>query len=672
MSAMAMPAPQGEAGAPQPQDDSAEKADVLKDYNSFIKHAKSHWAEWRTEAQMLYDLKSGRQWDKADEDKMREELRPLVTFNVADKYSDIITGLQINNRQEIRYYPRTEGAAQVDELLTGAVGWGGDLCNAVDEETDAFNDAMWTGLGWMEGYLDKDLEPGGVPARQRVDNMEMYADPAARKRNLEDARKICRLKPMDHDEYMELAGEDADGYGDDDEERSSIESDESEDIQVIGSPHDYPDTQGGTADSSAKRGKCIVADYQYWKREKRIVMKHPQMGEKELTEEEFKQYEPFLAKLAEQGAKTGKKLGISITPIKRKVYYRAFIAKGKVLQHGLSPYQEGFTYHAITGKRDRNKNTWYGVGRAIVDPQKWLNKFFSSILYTLMCNAKGGILAEENTFKDARKAESEWGNPNSITWVKDGALQKEKIMPKPPAVYPQGMDRLMDFSLNSLPQVTGMPVELLGLADRMQSGVLEAQRKQSAMSVIAWAFDAMRRYYKSVGRQMARYVIDYVPEGTLIMVNGEKSKQFMPLLKQKMAIQFTTIVDEAPTSVNQQERVWTLLEGMIPQLISAGIPITPKVLDYAPLPPDLIQAWKETLQGDPKKQQMDEQQMQTALRKLMSEALKNETQAKLNEAKAEEAGATTDLKSMQAIETAAHAGAAQAQPTNFGASNGTR
>jgi len=155
------------------------------------------------------------------------------------------------------------------------------------------------------------------------------------------------------------------------------------------------------------------------------------------------------------------------------------------------------------------------------------------------------------------------------------------------------------------------------------------------------------------------------------MVNGEQSKQFMPLLKDKMAAKFDTIVDEAPTSVNQQERVWTLLENMIPQLIQAGIPITPKVLDYAPLPPDLIQAWKDTLKGDPKKQQMDEQTMQGALRKLMSEALKNETQAQLNKAKAEEAGSSSDLKSMQAIETAAHAGAAQAQPMT-GASNGTR
>jgi hypothetical protein len=96
-------------------------------------------------------------------------------------------------------------------------------------------------------------------------------------------------------------------------------------------------------------------------------------------------------------------------------------------------------------------------------------------------------------------------------------------------------------------------------------------------------------------------------------------------------------------------------------LLSAGIPITPKVLDYSPLPADLVQEWKKLLSGDPKKDQYTEQQAMATLRKLVSEAMKNETQAQLNTAKAKEAGATSQLKGMQAVTEAANAGAAQAQ-----------
>src|SRR5688572_2168531 len=115
---------------------------------------------------------------------------------------DAMTGLQINNRQEIRYFPRTNGAAKVNELMTGSVAWCRDLTNMADDETDCFYDMALTGLGCMECYLDKDMEPDGVAAGRRVDNMEMLPDPSARQRNLEDARFVIRDRLMDHDEYL--------------------------------------------------------------------------------------------------------------------------------------------------------------------------------------------------------------------------------------------------------------------------------------------------------------------------------------------------------------------------------------------------------------------------------------------------------------------------------------
>jgi hypothetical protein len=657
----AAPTEYGEAGAPKQEAD--EHSEVLSEFNARFKHSKSHWADWRTEARNLYDLKAGRQWDADDEARLREESRPCVSFNVADKYADVMVGLQINNRQDIRFFPREPGDAHVSELMTGAVQWGRDLCDASDDETDAFLDAMWTGIGCMEGYLDKDLEASGVPACQRVDNMEVYPDPSARKRNFADARYIIRLKELEHDEYEDLFGE---SYGSYDDEFESVTDDDG-DLQIIEEPQDYNSEPGSRG--MLKKKKCVVADYQYWKREKRWIVTHPQMGQKELSEEEYEAYKPFF----DRAQKTGQRFAIQ--QIRRKVYYRAWISKGRIATgengFGLSPYQGGFTYHLITGKRDRNKNTWYGIGRAILEPQKWLNKFFSTILYSMMTNAKGGLMAEEDAFKDARKAESEWANPSAITWLKKGALIDGKVQPKPPAPYPQGLDRLMEFTLGSLPQVTGMPVELMGLTDKVQTGVVEAQRKQGAMSIIAWAFDAMRRYYRSIGRQMARYVVDYVPEGTLVMINGETSKQYVPIIKRQLSLNFDVIVDEAPTSVNQQERVWAVLADMIPHLLTAGISIPPQVLDFAPLPEDLKMAWKKHLEPDPQKQQLQQRGEVANVQKLESEAQKNQSQAQLNMAKASEAAsnaqtkpgetvANTELKQMQALKTAAEAGAAQA------------
>jgi hypothetical protein len=605
---------------------------VLEEFNSRFRHSKDHHADWRDEARMLYDMVASRQWAQEDEEKLRLESRPVVTFNLFGKYIDALVGLQINNRQDIKFLPREAGDAKSNELLTGAVMWGRDLTDVADDETDAFGDAVLHGYGWVQGYLDRDHLPEGIPTGQRVDPLEMFPDPIARKRNLTDGRYCIRVKFVDKEEYQELTGTQTS----DDNTLAELVAEGDDVLTVIEEPQDY--RKSGVNHDTRKRTRKPVADYEFWRRETQMAVQvhppqqpgqQPQPAPKPTVMElrEWKIYEGLLQRAKWQ---------YTATPVKQKVYYRARICDGRVQELKRSPYQEGFTYHAITGKRDRNSGTFYGIGRALVDPQRWVNKFFSTILYSLMTGAKGGLIAEENAFADARKAEGEWANPSAITWVKDGAIQKGKVMEKPIAKYPEGLERLMTFSMNAIPQVSGLNAELLGLADRVQAGVVEAQRKQSAMAIISWAFDAMRRYYRSMGRQMATYVIEYMPAETLILINGENGRQYVPLVKEGLSRHFDVVVDEAPTSVNMKERVWAVLENLIPQLLQAGLKIPQEILDYSPLPSDLVDAWKEVLKPDPQQQQMAQEGQQKALEKLTAEVQKTLAGAELDKAKVAE------------------------------------
>jgi hypothetical protein len=616
----------GPNGAPEtPENPEQEKDEILSQFRRRLAASKSHSKDWRTEARNLYDVAAGHQWADEDAAMMKEKNRPMVTFNVMGKFLDAVSGLQINNRQDIRYFPREAGDSALNELLTGSVTWARDICDLADEETEGFYDVVLTGMGWVEGFLNDEGEPAGWPAGERRDPLEMYWDPQARKKNLSDARYVIRVKGLDREDYRDRFGEDPGSMP----ELSGITLDDDASPQVIESPHDYGDSGRGTGQDGLRRGKVPVADYQYWKKEKRIEVTTQGYGDKTFTPAEWAQVEPLL------------KLGRIPYQFKsrvKKVYYRCFIDASGVKTKEESPYQLGFTFHAITGKRDRNTNTWYGIGRSMKDPQQWMNKFFSSILDILMRNSKGGLIVEENTFENPDKARSEWGAADSITVVAEGALQKGKLQEKKQTEYPQGLDRLMQFSLDALPATSGLNMEMLGMVDREQSAVLEAGRKQSAMAIIAWAFDAMRRYYRSMGRQMACYIRDYVDEGTLVRINGENGAQYVPLLKDKLALTFDIIVDEAPTSVNMKERVWAALEKLIPQAIQAGIKVPPEVLDYSPIPQDLAAKWKDTLKGDPQQAQADQQkqekQFEAMLRKVLGEAANQEASAKDKQASA--------------------------------------
>ena len=95
----------------------------IKDFKANIKSAKDKTRAWRKEAKECYDFVAGRQWTEEEEAILKEQLRPVVSFNRIAKVVDSISGHQIANRQEVKYYGREQGDAQVSEVLTAAGQW---------------------------------------------------------------------------------------------------------------------------------------------------------------------------------------------------------------------------------------------------------------------------------------------------------------------------------------------------------------------------------------------------------------------------------------------------------------------------------------------------------------------------------------------------------------------
>src|ERR1051325_6639664 len=404
---------------PARQDDLYPKLDeksVIEQFTRCSASALAHSKDWRTEAKELFDFVSARQWDTDDEARMKEQNRPMVTFNLMSKFLDAVAGLQINNRQEIRCYPRRMGVAQVSEVANGALTWCRDQCGAEYEETDAGHDCLLTGMGWIEDFYDDTRDPGGVIAQERRDCLEMIWDPMARKKNLTDRRWQARLKRMSRDEYIEMFDEEPTGNA----PVTGDSGDVDEGLQIITKPQDY---LGGDGAASEAKGQYLVADYQWWclhtvwdiTADLGAGPQQQSFGHEEYTGT----IKPML-----------EATGIPHQEARRKVrvYYRCWIT-GSGIKGDIRKLPT-FTYHAITGKRDRNKNLWFGLGRHLKDPQRWVNAFFSSNIWQLMVNPKGGVLLEEDAVEDSAEFEDTWADPSKATFVRSGALQQGKVTPK--------------------------------------------------------------------------------------------------------------------------------------------------------------------------------------------------------------------------------------------------
>lgn len=643
--------------------------EVLEEFKKRKPEAERHQRAFKQEARQLYDLKAGHQLTEEQKLELRNRYGgayPEIEFNVTDKYCGAVEGLQINNRQEVRFYPREEGDAGIDEMATGVVKWCRDQSEAEDEETDAFGDVFLTGCACVEHFLEDEQDPTSqFIAQERRDIIEMGWDPMARKKNLTDRRYHYRLKPFTEDEFEEKFGEEPGG---------SFDPPDALQTQHVTRPEDYDYDATGSELPQA----IYVADYQFmrlqttWKVTANIV--DEQTGQARtltqlISSSDWRVMRDALvaAGVAERTeATTPESQWYEAERVSRRCYYRAWICGDRILNNKVYELKCGWTYEFITGKRDRNSNLWYGIGRVIVSPQMWLNKFFSTILYTLMVNAKGGIMAEEDAFEDQTEAERTWANPGSITFLKRGALSQGKLQPKPQAPYPQGMDRLMEFTLAILPQSTGLNPELLGLADRDQPGVLEAQRKQAAMAIIAWVFDSMRRYYKRSGKLMLAMIREYLPDNQLIRILGDKGAKYVPLIKDQMVASYDVIPEEAPTSINAQERTWLALKEAVPIAAGLGAPPPPSAIKYIPgLPEDFKQEWLKSIQS-PEKQQSAKQAQQLQQQAAQASIKKDESQAQLNTAKAQqtlmEAGLDAQLRPIsEALDNMAKAQEMRAQ-----------
>jgi hypothetical protein len=561
------------------------------------KHAKEGNANWREEAGNCYKFVAGDQWDNDDRSKLEEEERPAITFNRVDVFVDAVCGMEVNNRHAIHYFPREIDDTGLNQALTSAAKYVRDCTDAESEESEAFRDSAICGIGVTRTRMDYSSESDGEIIQERVDPLQVWVDPSARKRCLKDRRYTFHGEYMDREEAHQR-WPDAVLSANSPEEQAVIDTDRN---------WLYKDEENNLYET---KDKVFILYYEEVRKEPYYVAKNPLTGAtEEITPEVY--------------AKVKNLPNLKAVKMERNVYYRAFCnAEGEELDKlEKSPVQD-FTYKFITYKRDRNKGCWYGIVRHMMDPQRWANKWLSQILHIINTNAKGGAFAEAGAFVDIKKAEEQWAQSSPLILLREGAVSQGKIKERTPAPYPNGLDRLMMLAFDALPMVSGINLEILGLANREQAGVLEDQRRQSAFAILAPLFDSLRQYRKEQGKLLLKFIQEFMEDGALIRVVGNNGTgKFVPLIKDREATKYDVVVDQSPDSPDFKKQLWEMLQVMLPAMMKAGYPIPPSVIKYIPnLPLDLAEEWIEYVaqaaQSIPPEQM---QQMQEQLQKAMEE-----------------------------------------------------
>ncbi len=566
---------------------------MLRVLKSWFRDDAAHSAAWRSDAREDFDFIAGKQWTEEEKSILAAQLRPIITFNRAITIIKAVAGTEINGRHEIRFVPRNNQDSQVNEVLSGASKWMGDGCDAEDEESEAFQHSLICGMGWTESRLDYEKDPQGTYVEECVNPLEMYWDRSARKKNLADARRIWRVRKMSLSDAKAMFP----GFDREDLDAGwSVGMDPDEPAKTLEEKRRREENLGDLHD---ERHEVTIVQCQWWEREPYYLVADPTTGRQvSLGIDEYE---------ALQGRAEELDVALSAVKLVRRVYRQAFIGT-ELLEAGPAPCRDQFSFCCITGEPDFNAAIWFGLARVMRDPQKWANKWLSQTLHILNTTAKGGILAETDAFEDQRQAEDTYARPDAITWMKRGALsgQGQKIMPKPGATLPAGYIQLTEFAVSSIRDVTGINLELIGLRDANQPGILEAQRKQAAMTILATMFDSLRRFRKLVGRIRLYFIQNFLADGRLIRVVGRDGVQVIPLIRDRTLGEYDVIVDDAPTSPNQKEANWAIISQLLPAFkdqLMQNPEVLAEVLDNSPLPSRLVETIKAVIARPPPQQQ---------------------------------------------------------------------
>lgn len=580
-------------------DDAEERKEpsVLEDTELYLKLRKwfniddGHSREWRGKAKRAYDFVSGKgQWRPETKQRMESEDRVPITMNVVLPVIKAVAGIEVNTRHETIYLPRgmEEGDIVANEALTQASSWMGDGCGAKFQESQAFQDVLKTGMGWVEERLDYEIDPDGKYIEERLDPLEMWWDASARGQNIMDSRRRWRARKMSIVDaramFPDAMDEDLNCSW-----AMGLEGKEAKSIEARRAKKDD--------DSAADNGgEVTILQCQWWEREPYRRVANPFTGEVESLS--IKDHEALVKKAKEYQDATGQEIPVESVDQTRRVYKQAFIG-GKILKKGDCPRRDGFTLNCITGEPDHNTGTFMGIIDAMEDPQMMLNKWLSQATHIINTTAKGGILAEEDAFVDQREAEATYARPDAITWVKKGAIANGKIREKPGVGLAAPYLQLMQMAMDSMPRVTGINMELMGLRDAQQAGVLEAQRKQAAMTILATVFDSLQSFRIEVGRTRLSFIQNHLADGRLIRILGpEGGYKAVKLMKDRVVGEFDVVVSEAPQSPNNKEQTWAALQVVLPAFKNMMTPpVAVMLLEYVPgIPKQLVDGMRGLLE----------------------------------------------------------------------------
>lgn len=628
--------------------------------------------------------------------------RAIVQFNKVKPNVDAVVGFMAQNRRQAKYIARLNGSEEQNlysKYMNALYEFHRENTNSDQLETDQDADMMICGYGAIDADLsyvvgNATTDPNGEIIKKKLDPMRVGWDPAAKGKNLLDARWAYYWEDFDLQEALDLfQGSKASDF---EQTSDSMPTDTGYVYNPWGGLYDKIKLDDQVEWASKDEEMVRVYNHQWMEYETFYRADNPLYAAK--TPEDAMFIKMRLDIVAAQIKKEyngpdgidvtdmfefdpmsevwsfdekAKKIlvaefGDAIQPVdfKRKCFYTAVVSGRHIFTKFKSICQQGFSIKFKTGVYNDAAQFWTGMINAMMQPAEYHNKALTELMFTIAANSKGGVMIEEDAVENVSDFESKWAKTDAVIKVQSGALAGGKIQEKTRGAVPTGLENIITLS-DAAVSAAGVDPSFLGSnMDDGQSGILYKRRIRQVISKMARYFDSITLYQKEDARLNADLIRVWVQNnnGQWVRITGEDQQdQFMMINEDKLAAEYDVSIQEAPQTPEDKQETAAVLGTYADKLaavgnVSASSAFYAESLQYLSIDGDVRNRLIKVLQ--PQDDQIDPamvQQMQAELEQLKSE----QNRAMVDKLKSETARNMALIDSEKAKVNKAHADTAK-------------
>lgn len=624
--------------------------EALEDVYDCWKVACEEEEDFEREAKEDEEFVMQKQWTDKVRTKLAEQERSILTIDHITPKLDVLSGIQRQNRYDIKYYPRKGGSVLAADMFTQATKIYWDWNNADYEETDVFDDQITVGRGLWNCYLSYDNSLDGDIIIEKFDWDGVKFGPHSSK-YLKDCQFLVKYewtnKAKLKNEYPDLADKISQ------DNKLLFTKSASVVVTAPGTAYQDKDNYSEVASfdyNSIKKDKTLVdlLEKKYVKIElhKRVYRRISiaVMG----TDIDPEDNRPPMFNLdgydAEEIAQIKSLEGMKI--VKQPINYIKIItvAGGVKLDERRSDFN---IFDIVPAYGKKRKGFICGKVRNLKDPQRELNKRHSQAMDIINNSANYTEFYDNQTMnaKQIKEYKENANNPRHFQEVLDvNRLPKTKEGVK----VPNEILTMEELSKNQIEYISNIPNEMQGLTSAQQSGLSQMEAKRAGLQGNEFLFDNLGLARRQIGRWLLQAIpkihtaesfvnmlYDSASQGEMIKVGGlpidAKDKDGNPIYDKEyltsiMEDAFSGKMDKYDVKVGESAASPTKrYENYIKTVTASqmGIQMPPElVLEYMDVSPDIKEKVLESMaQQQQASQQMEMMKYQAEYRKSVDPAI---------------------------------------------------